>query len=76
MCPTVSSCSVITPWIISRTPGPKYPSRVPAVTIGRGGIGGNGHALDEFWVNRDGHLAIQRGLLLTLATTGIAGITP
>ena len=49
---------------------------VPAVTIGRGGIGGNGHALDEFWVNRDGHIAIQRGLLLTLATAGIGRILP
>ena len=33
---------------------------IPAVTIGRGGIGGHGHAPDEYWVNRDGHLAIQR----------------
>ena len=47
---------------------------VPAVTIGRGGIGGNGHAPDEFWVNRDGHLAIQRALLLVVAEAGIAGL--
>jgi len=47
---------------------------VPAGTIGRGGIGGNGHALDEFWVNRDGHLAIQRALLLMLATAGMADV--
>lgn len=46
---------------------------VPAVTIGRGGIGANGHALDEYWVNVDGHVAIQRALLLTLATAGIGG---
>lgn len=44
---------------------------IPAVTIGRGGIGANGHALDEYWVNREGYVAIQRGLLLTLATAGM-----
>ncbi len=49
---------------------------IPAVTIGRGGVGGNGHALDEFWVNRDGHVAIQRGLLLTLAVAGVGRILP
>ena len=49
---------------------------IPAVTIGRGGVGGNGHALDEFWVNVDGHIAIQRGLLLTLATAGVGRILP
>jgi acetylornithine deacetylase/succinyl-diaminopimelate desuccinylase-like protein len=48
---------------------------VPAVTIGRGGIGANGHALDEYWVNRDGWKAIQRALLLTLVESGLPGIT-
>lgn len=46
---------------------------IPAVTIGRGGIGGNGHAPDEYWVNRDGHLAIQRALLLVAAEAGVVG---
>lgn len=46
---------------------------VPAVTIGRGGEGGNGHAPDEFWVNRDAHLAVQRALLLVVAEAGFAG---
>jgi len=46
---------------------------VPAVTIGRGGIGGNGHAPDEFWVNRDAHVAVQRALLLVVAEAGLAG---
>ena len=49
---------------------------VPAVTIGRGGEGGNGHAPDEWWINRDGHLAIQRALLLTVAEAGLATILP
>jgi len=48
---------------------------VPAVTIGRGGIGGNGHALDEYWVNRQGWRAIQRALLLTVVEAGLPGIS-
>lgn len=47
---------------------------VPAVTIGRGGNGGNGHAPDEYWVNEAGHLAIQRALLLVVAQAGISGL--
>lgn len=46
---------------------------IPAVTIGRGGIGANGHAPDEYWVNRDAHLAVQRALLLVVAEAGFAG---
>ena len=45
---------------------------IPAVTIGRGGEGGAGHAPDEYWINRDGHLAIQRALLLVVAEAGMA----
>jgi len=48
---------------------------VPAVTIGRGGIGANGHALDEYWVNREGWKAVQRALLLTLTEAGLPGVT-
>lgn len=44
---------------------------VPAVTIGRGGVGGNTHSPDEWWLNRDGHLGIQRALLLLLAEAGL-----
>ncbi len=47
---------------------------IPAVTIGRGGVGGHGHAPDEYWVNRDGHLAIQRALLLVAAEAGMTGL--
>ena len=46
---------------------------VPAVTIGRGGEGGNGHAPDEWWINRDGHLSIQQALLLLVAEAKMSG---
>jgi acetylornithine deacetylase/succinyl-diaminopimelate desuccinylase-like protein len=49
---------------------------VPAVTIGRGGLGGGGHSPGEYWVNRDGHLAIQGALLLVAAEAGLAPIIP
>jgi acetylornithine deacetylase/succinyl-diaminopimelate desuccinylase-like protein len=46
---------------------------IPAVTIGRGGEGGGAHSLDEWWLNKDGHLAIQRTLLLAVAEAGWVG---
>ncbi len=46
---------------------------VPSATVGRGGAGGNGHSLNEWWLNEDGHIAIQRTLLLVLAEAGLAG---
>lgn len=49
-----------------------FSKNIPAVTIGRGGVGGGAHALDEWWVNDKGHLAIQGALLLVLAEAGIA----
>lgn len=45
---------------------------IPAVTIGRGGIGGGNHAPEEWWINRDGHQAIQRALLLLLSEAKLA----
>jgi acetylornithine deacetylase/succinyl-diaminopimelate desuccinylase-like protein len=44
---------------------------IPAVTIGRGGKGGKAHSLDEWWVNEDGHKAIQLALLILLSEAGI-----
>jgi acetylornithine deacetylase/succinyl-diaminopimelate desuccinylase-like protein len=44
---------------------------IPAVTIGRGGVGGETHAPGEWWINRNGHLAIQSALLLLLAEAGL-----
>ncbi len=48
---------------------------IPAVTIGRGGLGGANHSPGEWWINRDGHLAIQRALLLLVAEAGLARST-
>ncbi len=45
---------------------------VPAITIGRGGVGGFAHSPGEYWVNEDAHLAIQRALLILVATAGLA----
>jgi len=44
---------------------------IPSVTIGGGGQGGNAHALDEWWLDDKGYLAIQNALLLVLAEAGI-----
>lgn len=44
---------------------------IPSVTIGVGGKGGGAHALDEWWVNDKGYLAIQNALLIVLAEAGI-----
>ena len=46
---------------------------IPAITLGRGGDGSNGHAPNEFWVNREAYLAVQRALLLVVAEAGFAG---
>ena len=48
---------------------------VPSATVGRGGAGGGTHSLDEWWLNEDGHIAIQRTLLLVVAEAGL-GSTP
>ena len=45
---------------------------IPATTIGSGGEGFGAHSLHEWWANRDGHLGIQKALLLVLAEAGFA----
>ncbi len=45
---------------------------VPAITMSRGGLGGNSHSPDEWWENVDGHIGIQIGLLTLLAEAGLA----
>lgn len=49
---------------------------IPAVAIGRGGVGSGAHSPGENWVNVDGHLAIQRALLLLVAEAGLGGAAP
>ena len=44
---------------------------VPAITMSRGGTGGNAHSPDEWWQNVDGHIGIQIGLLTLLAEAGL-----
>jgi tripeptide aminopeptidase len=40
---------------------------IPAITIGRGGVGGETHAPGEWWIDRDSWKAVQRALLIMLA---------
>ncbi|MCZ6522145.1 MAG: M20/M25/M40 family metallo-hydrolase [Bacteroidetes bacterium] len=44
---------------------------IPAVTIGRGGVGGGAHSLGEWWMNEKGGEAIKLALLLVVAEAGI-----
>ncbi|MCG6958077.1 MAG: peptidase dimerization domain-containing protein, partial [Gemmatimonadetes bacterium] len=44
---------------------------IPAVTLGRGGIGGKGHSPGEWWIDRDAYLAIQRSMLVVVAEAGL-----
>jgi len=48
---------------------------VPAVTIGRGGVSANSHAPDEYWINRDAYVAVQRAILLVVAEARLVGAT-
>ena len=43
---------------------------IPAVTIGRGGVGANAHSLNEWWLNKEGYKAVQLALLLLVAEAG------
>jgi acetylornithine deacetylase/succinyl-diaminopimelate desuccinylase-like protein len=44
---------------------------IPAVTIGRGGVGGDNHSPTEWWINAEGYKGIQRALLILLADAGV-----
>lgn len=44
---------------------------IPAITVSRGGESGESHSPDEWWENKDSHLALQSGLLLLLAEAGL-----
>lgn len=45
---------------------------IPAITMSRGGVGGNSHSPDEWWENVDGHISIQIGLVTLLAEAKLA----
>lgn len=45
---------------------------ISAVTIGRGGKGGNAHSLDEWWINRAGARAIKLALLVSVLEAGLS----
>jgi tripeptide aminopeptidase len=45
---------------------------IPAFTTGGGGESSGGHSLREWFRNVEGHIGIQRVLLLTLAQVGVA----
>lgn len=44
---------------------------VPAVTMSRGGIGGNAHSPDEWWQNVQAYISMQIGLVTLLAEAGL-----
>ena len=44
---------------------------IPSLTLGRGGKGGNGHALNEWWYDDQGYKAIQLALLTLVAEAGM-----
>jgi len=44
---------------------------IPAITLSRGGKGEGAHSPAESWQNKDGHLAMQIGLLTVLTEAGL-----
>jgi acetylornithine deacetylase/succinyl-diaminopimelate desuccinylase-like protein len=46
---------------------------IPAITIGRGGTGGENHSPGEWWLNQEGYRSIQRALLVLVAEAGFSG---
>jgi len=44
---------------------------IPAVTLGRGGVGANAHSLDEWWIDRDAYKSIQLAFLLMVSEAGL-----
>jgi hypothetical protein len=44
---------------------------IPAITIGSGGHAGAGHSLREWFINENGHLGIQRILLIAVSEAGL-----
>ncbi|MDU2065535.1 MAG: M20/M25/M40 family metallo-hydrolase [Sporomusaceae bacterium] len=49
---------------------------IPAVTLGRGGLSGGVHTLDEWFDPTDSYKAAQNTLLIALLLAGTAGVAP
>jgi len=45
---------------------------IPAVTIGRGGVGRNAHSLNEWWLDVEGYKSTQLTLMLLLSEAKIS----
>ncbi|MEZ4414559.1 MAG: M20/M25/M40 family metallo-hydrolase [Gemmatimonadota bacterium] len=48
---------------------------IPSITIGGGGVGVNAHSLNEFFINENGALGIQRALVILVAEAGLANVS-
>lgn len=48
---------------------------IPAITLSSSGTGGGSHSPDEWYTPVNNHLGVQNMLLLTLALTGMDGVT-
>lgn len=44
---------------------------IPALTISRGGTGGNAHSLEEYWINDKAYLNVQAALLTLVTRAGL-----
>ncbi len=48
---------------------------VPALAIGRGGVSGASHSLEEWYDAKDAYLGVQKTLLTILTLVGVDGVT-
>lgn len=44
---------------------------IPSMTLGGGGSSSGAHSLDEWWVNDDGYIGVQRAFLILASEAGI-----
>ncbi|MEO9968249.1 MAG: M20/M25/M40 family metallo-hydrolase [Hyphomonadaceae bacterium] len=63
----------LTPQFLSSSTDSNMPMSlgIPAITMGKGGIGRNAHSPDESWENKDPHIAIQTLLLVVAAEANL-----
>jgi acetylornithine deacetylase/succinyl-diaminopimelate desuccinylase-like protein len=48
---------------------------IPAMTIGRGGVNGDNHSINEWFDPKDAYLGPQKNLLTVLALVGVDGVS-